>query len=210
MKAWPIRRRLVGLLAAVGLGIALWLGGLIWFAQRIPRPDSALADDPTDAVIVLTGGPLRLKTGLEVLAAGRARKLFVSGVYRGVDAAELLRAARHDPAAVECCIVLGYSADNTAGNAAEARAWMAGEGFSSLRLVTASYHIERSLLEFRRAMPEARIVPHPVFPENFMREQWWQWPGTLSLIVTEYHKYLAALPRPYLAAGAAAPRALAS
>jgi uncharacterized SAM-binding protein YcdF (DUF218 family) len=78
----------------------------------------------------------------------------------------------------------------------ETHEWMARQGYTSLRLVTASYHMQRSLLEFHRAMPAARIVPHPVFPDGFMRDAWWRWPGTLSLIVTEYHKYLAALARP--------------
>ena len=172
-----------------------WLGGLVWFAQTIP---DALLDDTThtDAVVVLTGGPLRLRTGLQILSEGRARKLFVSGVYRTVDVSELLRVARQAPAAAECCIALGHAADNTAGNALETRDWMAHEGFKSLRLVTASYHLKRSLLEFHRAMPMAVIVPHPVFPEGFKRADWWRWPGTLTLIVNEYHKYLAALVRP--------------
>jgi uncharacterized SAM-binding protein YcdF (DUF218 family) len=87
--------------------------------------------------------------------------------------------------------VLGYSADNTIGNATETRQWMEREGYRSLRLITASYHMRRSLLEFRRAMPDVEIVVHPVFPDTFMRDTWWAWPGTLSLIVIEYHKYVA-------------------
>ena len=62
----------------------------------------------------------------------------------------------------------------------------------SLRLVTAAYHMPRSLLEFRHAMPEIEIVPHPVFPENFKQRDWWRWPGSASLIVREYSKYLVA------------------
>jgi uncharacterized SAM-binding protein YcdF (DUF218 family) len=180
---------------ALGAAVVGWLGGLVWFAQTIP---DALPDEATqsDAVVVLTGGPLRLRTGLQILTEGRAKKLFVSGVYRTVDVSELLRVARQAPAAVECCIALGHAADNTAGNALETRDWMAHEGFKSLRLVTASYHMKRSLMEFHRAMPAATIIPHPVFPEGFKRADWWRWPGTLSLIVNEYHKYLAALVRP--------------
>ena len=52
---------------------------------------------------------------------------------------------------------------------ARPRSGCESEGFHSLRLVTASYHMPRSMLEFARAMPDIAIVPNPVFPE-FMRE----------------------------------------
>ena len=44
-------------------------------------------------------------------------------------------------------------------------------------------------------MPEIEIIPHPVFPEHFKSEDWWMWPGSSSLLVTEYSKYLVALLR---------------
>jgi uncharacterized SAM-binding protein YcdF (DUF218 family) len=172
---------------AAAAGAALYFGGLAWFAQTIPR---APADETraTDGIVVLTGGPLRLREGLRLLAEGRGRKLLVSGVYRGVDVQELLRVARQAPDAVECCVELGYAAD-----------------FASLRLVTANYHLRRSLLEFRRALPAAEIVPHPVFPDSFRIDAWWRFPGTYALVQAEYHKYLVALMRPYAPLGAAEP-----
>lgn len=189
-------RRLV--LALVLLGAA-WVGGLIWFAHKIPRPEKTVVSEAsTDAVVVLTGGPLRLREGLELLEHGKAKKLFVSGVSRNVDLSELLRTAQKSPDAVACCITLGHAAADTTGNAFETREWMQREGFHSLRLVTASYHMQRSLLEFHRAMPDVDIVPHPVFPDRFMRNSWWQWPGTLALIVTEYQKFIAAGARFWL------------
>ena len=150
----------------------------------------------TDAVVVLTGGSLRVQSGLALLAAGKARKLFISGVYHSTVVTALLRTSRQSSEHVACCIVLGHEADNTYGNALETAQWMRQEGFHSLRLVTASYHMPRSLLEFSRVMPEIRIIAHPVFPENVKQDRWWAWPGTASLIVAEYDKYLAALVRP--------------
>lgn len=193
------------LLLAISLVGAAWLGGLVWFAEGIPRDrDAPPSPQTTDAVVVLTGGPARLKAGLAELEAGRARKLFVSGVNPRVELSELLRTAGQPVSAAECCIVPGYAADNTAGNATETRQWMEREGYRSLRLVTASYHIRRSLVEFRRAMPAIEIVAHPVFPETFMRDSWWSFPGTLALVVSEYHKYLAVLVRERFAAASGA------
>jgi uncharacterized SAM-binding protein YcdF (DUF218 family) len=87
------------------------------------------------------------------------------------------------------------AADDTRGNAVETAAWIREQGFGSLRLVTANYHMPRSLLEFRHAMPDIEIVPHPVFPENFKQDEWWLWPGSASLLASEYSKYLVALLR---------------
>jgi uncharacterized SAM-binding protein YcdF (DUF218 family) len=187
-------RRVV--LPALGGVALLWLGGLVWFADTMP---SEIADpnSPTDAIVVLTGGSQRFETGMELLAAGKAAKLFVSGVHQGVEIADLLHLAHRaaDGAAPDgpiCCVVLGHAADSTAGNALETATWMRREGYHSLRLVTAGYHMRRSLFEFARAMPEIRIIANPVFPEQVKLVDWWAWPGTAALIVGEYDKYLAA------------------
>jgi uncharacterized SAM-binding protein YcdF (DUF218 family) len=185
----------VAALAGFVFGLAAaWVAGFLWFAATVPV---AVGDEAavTDAIVVLTGGSDRLATGLALLEAGRGRKLFISGVHKGVDVAELLRLARQSRPDLACCIVLGYSADDTLGNAIETAAWMAGEHYASLRLVTAAYHMRRSLLEFHRLMPEAAIVPHPVFPDAFKKDDWWRWPGTAHLLATEYTKYLAAMAR---------------
>jgi len=183
------------LLAAIA---ALWLGGLIRFIGMVP---SAVVDQDstTDAIVVLTGGSLRVENGIQLLSAGKARKLFVSGVYHGVDVGDLLRASSQQPERVQCCIVLGHAAESTAGNALETAAFMREQDFHSLRLVTASYHMPRSLLEFSRAMPGIAIVPNPVFPEIVRDERWWLRPAGLSLAIGEYSKYLVALTRLELA-----------
>ncbi len=188
------RRTVLAALIAGAVLATLWLGGLIWFAATLPDAvESPTAD--TDAIVVLTGGSERLSAGIELLKQKRARKLFVSGVYRGVEVAELLRLSRQTPEEVECCIVLGYAADNTLGNALETAAWMSEQKFRSLRLVTGSYHMRRSLLEFQGAMPEVEVIPHPVFPDAVKQDEWWMWPGTAHLIATEYMKYLVAFIR---------------
>jgi uncharacterized SAM-binding protein YcdF (DUF218 family) len=168
---------------------AFWLAGLIAFAAAIP---DKVEDETThtDAIVVLTGGSGRLETGLALLHQGLGNKLFVSGVYRGVDVNELLRLARQSPDSTECCIVIGHSADNTIGNAAETASFMKQEGYHSLRLVTGNYHMQRSLAEFHAALPDCQIIPHPVFPDAVKRENWWLWPGTAHLIVGEYSKFL--------------------
>ncbi len=184
---WPRR------IAVAGLFVTLfWLIGLFRFVAEIPRA-SPSADRAADAIVVLTGGGGRLAAGLELLATGKGEKLFVSGVYRGVDVQELLLVGRQTPGDLECCIALGYSADDTRGNARETARWMTAERYRSMWLVTANYHMQRSLLEFGRAMPGAEIAPYPVAQANVILDTWWLWPGTARLIMWEYCKYLVAL-----------------
>ena len=181
-------------LCLVGLAaLAAWSAGLVWFAGQIPEPG---AHDPTrtDVIAVLTGGSGRLEAGLRALADGLAGKAFVSGVYKGVEVTELLRLATDRPDRFACCVTLGYSADNTAGNARETAEWARNQRARSIRLVTGAYHMPRSLLEFGYAMPGATIVAHPVYPDH-VKADWWRWPGTATLIATEYTKYLLAILR---------------
>jgi uncharacterized SAM-binding protein YcdF (DUF218 family) len=182
-------RHVVILLLFVG---SFWIGGLVWFAAQLPH-DLEDTTSRTDAIVVLTGGSGRLQQGLDLLAADLAEKLFVSGVYHGVDVQELLKISRVTPEEIECCIALGYEADNTRGNALETARWLNHEDYGSMRLVTASYHMPRSLLEFRRVMPDVGIIAHPVFSENYHQDDWWLWPGSARLLVSEYNKYLIAL-----------------
>jgi hypothetical protein len=51
-------------------------------------------------------------------------------------------------------------------------------------------------------MPDIAITPHPVFADNVKQGEWWAWPGTASLIVDEYIKYLVVMLRLNLPASA--------
>jgi len=175
--------------------ILCWVAGLVWFVSRLddPPPDPDL---PVDAIVVLTGGSLRIDAGLQLLIAHRGKKLFVSGVHPGIDAAEVLRLTRGAPGWVGCCVVLGHASYNTVGNAVETAAWLRAEGYHSIRLVTANYHMKRSLLEFRRVLPpDIRILPYPVFPIAARQDPSGRWRGTVHVIIVEYTKFLGALVR---------------
>ncbi|HJM50332.1 MAG TPA: YdcF family protein [Alphaproteobacteria bacterium] len=149
--------------------------------------------EPSDGIVVLTGGTVRLAAGFALLDAGKAKQLFISGVHRGTSREHIKRLMAEAPARFECCVELGKVAENTAGNATETAAWVARGAIRTLRLVTAGYHMPRSLLEFRQVMPEVRLIAHPVFPKHVKLETWWRWPGTALLLATEFSKYLFSL-----------------
>ncbi|MGF1639448.1 MAG: YdcF family protein [Rhodospirillales bacterium] len=181
----------VVLLVVLVLAAGGWVYGLVRFAAAIPE-HVADADTPTDAIVVLTGGTERLSTGLGLLAENKAARAFVSGVHESVDVGGLLKTVAAPAEDLSGRIETGHGALDTAGNAVETAAWMRANGLRSLRLVTASYHMPRSLLEFRFALPEATVLPHPVFPDHVKHQRWWLWPGTTALIIGEYHKFVLA------------------
>ncbi len=192
------RRLFVSLL----LIVLAWAAGFFWFTTLIPTsPTEDLRT--TDAIVVLTGGKGRIDYGLSLLSEGKAKKMFISGVGENATPKELIeqavsRARRTFSLSPDAIIMLGYNATNTIGNAWETSQWMEKEGFASLRLVTANYHMPRSLLEFVYVMPGVTIIPDPVIPEGFRREAWWKLNGAGKLTLSEYHKYLAAKLRHWL------------
>lgn len=200
VRAHRRRRGAAGVLFVIGLA-GILIAGLFAFVGKLPRQVEN-RDGQTGAIVVLTGGSERLAAGFALLSQGQAEKLFISGVGRGTSR-DAIRARAGAVERFDCCVVIGRDALDTEGNAQETAAWLKAQGYNSLRVVTASYHMPRSLLEMRRAMPGITLVPHPVFPRRVKIESWWRSPGTASLLVTEAGKYWAATVRAWVSPGPA-------
>lgn len=159
----------------LSLVVLLWALGFVAFAIYLPRP---AADERTDGIVVLTGGPGRMRRGLELLQQERAGRLLVSGVDRRVRPGEL--AAVYDiPEALLGRIDLGRSAVDTRSNALETRRWIARHRYRSIRLITTDWHMTRARFELRQVLSGVRVVPDAVPSE----------PDLWGLL-REYHKYL--------------------
>ena len=172
---------------------AFWFYGFLHFVGAIEllrEPGVGPELEDTDAIVVLTGGSERLTTGLELMESGNAKKLFISGVHPNLTLSGVFGAQPVPASLRDCCIALGFRAGSTIGNAEETREWMRAQAYQSLRLVTANYHMPRSLMLFRAAMPGVKIIPHPVTPDSVKLYQWWRHPGTVKLLVVEYDKFL--------------------
>ncbi len=168
----------------------LWGLGWLWFATSIALTTPEQEEIKTDAVVVLTGGNGRITAGLNLLERQTAPKIFISGVNENV-IKEDIYANWHKSTAVKtnnkpCCVYLGYEAKDTAGNALETKNWVLKNNISSFRLVTSSYHMPRAYLEISKILPEIKIIPHPVFSNDFK-----SWEGRFwSLTFSEYNKTL--------------------
>lgn len=149
------------------------LGWFLWFAVMLPEP--APAETRTDAIVVLTGGPGRLARGLQLLRAGRAERMLVSGVDPSVRPVELAVQAKVPEQIFDCCIDLGREAVDTRSNASETAAWVHANRYRSVRLVTSAFHMRRARLELRAELGDdvvilADPVPFEAPAEGLVRE----------------------------------------
>lgn len=185
-------------LAAVLVLVLIWLAGLFAFADRARRagpPDNVSA---ADGIVVLTGASdERIAAGLHLLEAGKGRRMLVSGVNEAVRREELRQVQGAPRRLYECCVDLGYDAQNTPGNAREIADWAKAKGFRRLIVVTSDYHMPRAILEIRATFPEGQLSPYAVATPLLDNKKWWEDQRTTKLVVSEYMKYLVVLGRDF-------------
>jgi uncharacterized SAM-binding protein YcdF (DUF218 family) len=180
-------------LFALAVCVTLFTGGFLLFTNAIERDIST--PQAAEGVVALTGGKDRIGQAFKILAAGQAKRLLISGVHPSTKASQLQRLVPRGAEFFSCCVDLGRAALDTYGNAMETREWVAKHGFSSLIVVTSSYHMPRTLIEFSGAMPNIQLIPHAVISRRFRADQWWSPGPTQRLLFFEYVKYLNALTR---------------
>jgi uncharacterized SAM-binding protein YcdF (DUF218 family) len=179
------------MILGIGAVCALLALGFILFATVVMRPP-APADPRADGIVVLTGEGRRIAEGARLLREGRAERMLISGVFPRTGKKALMRISGLSEQQFDCCVDLGYAARDTAGNANEARSWAAVRHYDSLIIVTASYHMPRSLAELSLALPSTRLIPHPVVPKGFPERHWWLSISVTRVLLSEYIKFLPA------------------
>jgi uncharacterized SAM-binding protein YcdF (DUF218 family) len=189
-KRW-LRRIALAFGALTLLAICAFAAGLSGFVTLLERREASLPLRD-GGIVVLTGGPQRIDEGLSLLQQGLGRRLLISGVNKRTGHDDVLKMHPQMREIVTCCVDLGAQARNTIGNAIETRRWVRANGFSSLTVVTSRYHMPRTLLEFRHAMPQMDITAHVVASDVIDGARLLHEPGLLRLVSLEYAKYLVA------------------
>ena len=189
------RRRITAMTVKLTvLGVLALMLGFAGFVWLLPSEEVALERN-ADGIVVLTGGASRVTDALELLAAGRGKRLLITGVNPGTTTGDIARQTVDYGRLLNCCVDLDYSALNTLGNAVQTRRWAIEHGFTSLIVVTSSYHMPRALAELAHQLPDATLIPFPVVSDRLRIEPWWSNSETTKLVLSEYLKYLFAKVR---------------
>lgn len=164
---------------ALALLLLAYAIGFILFAFTLGK--AAPADSaPTDAAIVLTGGPGRIEHAIQVLREHKAKRLLVAGADPSVTKADMARRLKGSGKLLKCCVDLGSESVDTRSNAEEASRWLVQQHFSSVRLITSDWHMRRARYEFEKVLgSKYRLVTDAVRSE----------PRFLTLF-GEYNKYV--------------------
>ena len=184
-----------GLLGGLALVAIVLVGGFFVFALTLAREEPTLSVK-TEGIVAFTGGSDRVIEAAAILARGQAQRLLITGVNRATRSSVLARLLPVSREMFDCCIDLGYEAQDTAGNARETRQWAQAHHVTrTLIVVTSNYHMPRALLELSAALPGVALYPFPVVSEHVDVSDWPKDLRVARLVGGEYVKYLRALFR---------------
>ncbi|WP_284775049.1 YdcF family protein [Agrobacterium sp. lyk4-40-TYG-31] len=169
-------------------------GGFLWFADSVAsmRPPSGTR---ADAIIVLTGGYLRIDQAVGLLRDGVGKRLLISGVNPATTRAQIRKMTQSSSDLFACCVDMGYQAVDTIGNANEAAKWIRDKGYASVVVVTNNYHMHRSLHELRSSSPDTNFIAYPVINSDLARTNWFSNPDVVRTMIYEYIKFVAVAVR---------------
>ena len=183
-----IQTALLGLLVVLGLALASFQK----FVLTLPNDDTKLSA-PIDGLVVATGGQLRIQKGIELLAGGKADRMLISGVGKGITKEllkENLAISNRQARFFDCCVEIEFTATDTNGNAQATFEWMQKHALDDILLVSANYHLPRAELIFKQYLPENSVYFQAVNPPDLKLSAWhsnWQ---TTRLLLKEYLKYI--------------------
>ena len=182
------------LLIGMAWAVCLWC----YVASMPTEPQTSTVK--VDAAIVLTGGAARIEHGFARVSEGVADQLFISGVNDETTPEHIIMTVKQSVKNIsDEQVTLGYKARSTIGNAMEAGWWIGENRITSIRLITANYHMPRSLLEFNDSLPaDIHIITDPVFPDGFDISRWLSDSNSRRLVMSEYHKFIASYIRHWI------------
>ncbi len=153
------------ILAVPGCLLGAFIIGFIVFASSLGSKD-AVTIQKADAIVAFTGGSDRISDAVELLASGRGDRLLISGVNLSTSVERLSKVTQRGNNFFACCIDIDYAAKNTVENAIETRRWVEERGIKSLIVVTSNYHMPRAMIELHRALPDVKLIAHPIVSER--------------------------------------------
>ena len=122
-------------------------------------------DQSAECAVVLTGGPGRVREGLDLLARGAVKKLIVAGTHPKAQLREIFPMWPYFGGVSEGHIFFERRSRTTYGNAQQTLPLAEGLGCAKILLVTSTIHMHRALRTFRRVYPaDIQLVARPTTP----------------------------------------------
>ncbi len=175
----------------------VWAAGFgLYYFQIEPLPKDS--GEPCEALVVLTGSAGRIESGFKLLEEGRAPRLFITGVGDDRHSEKFLehyvpsaalRAKLEQPGVLS----IDRKATSTFENAEQTKIWLQDKEYSDFCLVTAQYHMPRSLLVFQNAMPDKNWIPIATVGWDVKPLEIFQRRVIFEILAREYHKWLVVL-----------------
>jgi len=163
--------------------VAVVLMGFVMFLRELPMPnDVPHSFIEAEGAVVFTGGGQRVDTGTLIVRQGFSGPLLITGVGEGVTLQDIFKRRKITPEH-QLQVTLDYRAGTTVQNVEETIKWARANDLKEIFLITAFYHMPRSLALFEQSAPDIKVVPWPVFPSGV----------SYQLLSYEYAKYVAVL-----------------
>lgn len=176
-------------LAAIAVGLVIFLWDLYAFSRTCDQwadvgRSGTYALPPVsshEAIVVLTGDRRRIPKALELLRSRGSPLLLISGTGKGISLTELVN--QQGDSAVKIHehwekIVLEDKSTSTIQNARNSSKVLHEKGVKRIILVTSEYHMNRSLMIFKKAVPDAEIFAYPVasdYSQKSLTGLWFFW-----------------------------------
>lgn len=139
----------------------------------LAQPISAWSEDITaDCAVVLTGGPNRIREGIDLLTRKAVQKLIISGVHPHSQLRDMFPHLPYYGEVREQDIILERRSKTTFGNAQQTLPLVEALRCRDLIVITSRTHMHRALQTFKAEFPsDFRLLTRAV-PSNSLQPAW--------------------------------------
>lgn len=146
-----------------------------------------------DAIVAVSGGDTSARTqvAIDLYQQGWAPKVIFSGAAydkSGPSNASVMRTQALRQGVPAADILVEEDSATTRENAQNTSQLLASMQASDVIIVSSSYHMKRTLIEFRREAPDVAFRAHPTNSDNQWSVWWWTTPQGWYLAVSEIIK----------------------
>jgi len=158
-------------------------------------------NQPVDAVVVLSGGDLRIPYAAEVFRSQEADWFVITETGQSIPTVRDSISAQEANLAIdrgvpgEAIYVTDLAESNTMGEAEVVRRFAEKEGVKSIIVVTDPFHTRRTRIVFRRAFHGMKVdlMVRPVAGHPYQSCTWWMDPDLRRITLLEYGKLAGSL-----------------